>query len=257
LFCGAGLSPIFLALGKNRGLKTLTVNWFGLTDESLCTAIQNGLGTNATLEHLKLHDVCLRDDNFDLSCKALSFLLTNKALKSLEVDVRCATESCLSAFRIDIAAMLQENTSLESLSILCSCFQLKAEEYIALVTSLQQNTTLKILQLNDHEGFYLTHDENKHVAALLKKNFALERLPAINLEYHLGDVGAILRLNTAGRRYLVQEGSSISKDVEVLSRVNNDINCVLLHLLENPRLCDRRAVETVSAGNLVDESDSH
>jgi hypothetical protein len=58
-------------------------------------------------------------------------------------------------------------------------------------------------------------------------------------------VDAILRLNAAGRRYLVQDGSSISKGVEVLSRVNNDINCVFLHLLENPRLCDRRAVEMV------------
>ena len=62
------------------------------------------------------------------------------------------------------------------------------------------------------------------------------------------DVGTILRLNGAGRRYLVQDGSSISKGVEVLSRVNDDINCVFLHLLENPRLCDRSVVETVNAG---------
>jgi hypothetical protein len=55
-------------------------------------------------------------------------------------------------------------------------------------------------------------------------------------------------LNAAGRRYLVQDGSSISKGVEVLSRVNNDINCVFLHLLENPRLCDRSAVEMVTDG---------
>jgi hypothetical protein len=59
-------------------------------------------------------------------------------------------------------------------------------------------------------------------------------------------VGAILRLNEVGRRYLVQDGSSISKGVEVLSAVGNEINCVFLHLLENPRLCDRSAVETAS-----------
>ncbi len=70
----------------------------------------------------------------------------------------------------------------------------------------------------------------------------------------MGDVGATLRLNGAGRRYLVQDGSSISKGVEVLSRVNNDINCVFLHLLENPRLCDRRAVEKVGAGESNDRS---
>jgi hypothetical protein len=54
-----------------------------------------------------------------------------------------------------------------------------------------------------------------------------------------------LELNRAGRRYLVQDGSSISKGVAVLSRVNDDINSVL-HL-ENPRLCDRSAVEMSSS----------
>ena len=34
----------------------------------------------------------------------------------------------------------------------------------------------------------------------------------------------------------------------MLSHVKNDINCVFLHLLENPRLCDRKAVEMMSAG---------
>ncbi len=89
--------------------------------------------------------------------------------------------------------------------------------------------------------------------SLLKKNYALERMPIMN---EGGDVGAILRLNEAGRRYLVEDGSSISKGVDVLSSVNSDLNCVfLLHLLENPRLCDRRAVEMVSAGGRVDKSD--
>jgi hypothetical protein len=62
-------------------------------------------------------------------------------------------------------------------------------------------------------------------------------------------MGAILRLNEAGRRYLVQDGSSISKGVEVLSSVTNDINCVFLQFLENPTLCDRSAVEMGSSAD--------
>jgi hypothetical protein len=58
-----------------------------------------------------------------------------------------------------------------------------------------------------------------------------------------------LRLNGAGRRYLIEDGSSISKGVEVLSAVSNEIDCVFLHLLENPRLCDRSAVEVASENN--------
>jgi hypothetical protein len=61
-----------------------------------------------------------------------------------------------------------------------------------------------------------------------------------------GDIRSIFELNRAGRRYLVQDGSSISKGVDVLSRVNDNINSVFLHLLENPRLCDRSAVEMSS-----------
>jgi hypothetical protein len=50
----------------------------------------------------------------------------------------------------------------------------------------------------------------------------------------------------------MQDGSSISKGVDVLSRVNDDINSVFLHLLENPRLCDRSAIEMSSSsiGNM-------
>jgi hypothetical protein len=41
-------------------------------------------------------------------------------------------------------------------------------------------------------------------------------------------------------------GETSRYSVKVLSRVNKDINCVFLHLLENPRLCDLSAVEMVS-----------
>jgi hypothetical protein len=152
---------------------------------------------------------------------------------------------------------LKENASLESLIMRkdgcwTSKIKIEAEEYFSLVTMLQHNTTLKSLRLQGcarlHWRNTLTHYEDKQMAALLKKNYALESLPGINLKKRTSDVDAILRLNGAGRRYLIQDGSSISKGVEVLSRVNDDINCLLLHLSENPRLCDRSAVEEGRAG---------
>jgi hypothetical protein len=243
-FSSLHLSPVFLALGKNTGLKTLKVDAFGSMDESLCTAMQNGIGVNETLESLELGNAPLLDDNADLWRRGFSFLRTNKALKSLVVDMNIGVmESCLYAFRIDIVAMLQDNTSLESLSIFCG-YRLKADEYIGLVTALQHNTTLKSLKLFRDAEIRLTEDGDKQMASLLKKNYALESL---DLSYHARDVGAILQLNRAGRRYLIEDGSSISKGVEVLSRVKDDINCIFLHLLENPRLCGRRAVEMVTA----------
>jgi hypothetical protein len=66
---------------------------------------------------------------------------------------------------------------------------------------------------------YLNDNESKQLASLLKKNYALERLPDIS---PVGDVGVILQLNAAGRWFLIEDGSSISKGVDVLSRGNND-----------------------------------
>jgi hypothetical protein len=246
-------SPVISALRQNLGLKNLIVELPYSMHESLCTAMQNGLGMNKTIESLELNRVTLCDDNAELWCKALSFLRTNKALKSLVVDVHhSVTESCLSAFRFDIATMLEENASLESLSIRCYN-AIKAEDYVVLITALQHNSTLKTLQfchhgilIGDKERLQLIDDEDKQMAALLKKNYALESLPDIDLEIEAKDVGAILRLNAAGRRYLIEDGSSVSKGVKVLSMVSGDINSVFLHLLENPRLCDRSAVEAAS-----------
>jgi hypothetical protein len=235
----AHLSPILLALCKNTGVKDVSLDGFGSMDEPLCTSMKDGLGMNTTLENLESSPVRLTNDNYDLWCGALSFLRTNKVLKSLMVTLDDnVTESLAAAFRTDIAAMLHENASLESLAI-------KAKEYVALISALQHNTTLKSINLQHHRRIRrLTDVEDKHMAVFLRKNYALERLPDIN--HQGGDVGSILRLNEAGRRYLVQDGSSILKGVEVLSVVSNEINCVFLHLLENPRLCDRSAVETAS-----------
>jgi hypothetical protein len=113
------LSPVLLALGNNEGLKTLKVDVHGPTEESLCTALNDGLKMNETLESLNLnYHAPLDDENCALWITAFSFLRTNKALKSLMLTVNVdTTESCLSAFRIDIVAMLHDNASLESLSI--------------------------------------------------------------------------------------------------------------------------------------------
>jgi hypothetical protein len=160
-----------------------------------------------------------------------------------------ATTSFVSAFCRHTAAMLEENGSLESLSIQSlSTSKFKAEEYIALIAALQNNKTLKTLKFYGHGRLQLTADQGKQMAGRLKKNYGLELIPNIDLKDHAREVGTILRLNGAGRRYLIEDGSSISKGVEVLSRVHNDINCVFSHLLENPRLCDRSVVEMVTAG---------
>jgi hypothetical protein len=142
--------------------------------------------------------------------------------------------------------MLLENTSLESLAIQRE--NIKVDEYVKIVTTLQHNRTLKSLKFHPYKigTIRLTDDEDKQMAKILKKNYALESLPDFYQKDLAGDADAILRLNAAGRRYLIEDGSSITKGVKVLGAVCSDINCVFLHLLENPRLCDRSAVEVAS-----------
>jgi hypothetical protein len=242
----AHLSPVLLALDKNTGVQTVLLDGFGSMDEPLYTSMQNVLGMNTTLESLELKRVRVTDDNSDFWCRALSFLRTNTALKSLEVTLdQNVTESCVDNFVTDIAEMLEENPSLESLCI--GRYDLiHADEYVELITALQQNTKLKPLLLQNYGRIRrrTSNFEDKQIAVLLKKNYSLERLQGKNQRR---DVGCILRLNAAERRYLVQDGSSISKGVEVLSRVSDEMNCVFLHLLENPRLCDRSAVEETAS----------
>jgi hypothetical protein len=111
-------------------------------------------------------------------------------------------------------------------------------------TTIQPYSTLKKLQLH---GLYfcVEGDKSKDLIPVFKKKYGLETIPG--LRHGAEDVRSIFQLNRAGRRYLVQDGSSISKGVDVLRRVSSDINAVLLHLLENPRLCDRGAVEISSS----------
>jgi hypothetical protein len=159
--------------------------------------------------------------------------------------------------------MMEENLFLESLAIIYhNGSSINVEELLALISALQLNTTLKTLgfQLSFQSRLYLTDDEVNQLISVLMKNYGLERLvPGISCTDD-GTVEAILRLNRAGRGYLIKDGSSISKGVDVLSAVIDEIDCVFLHLLENPCLCDRKVAETTigrqRSGANIDESSS-
>jgi hypothetical protein len=250
-FDGSGrcscLSPLFLALQVNNGLKELSIGGIKLLDEKLSTAMRIGLAKNTTLETLNLWGIPAHNDT-SLWREALSSLRTNSALKTLEMEFeQNMTESLPTSIRMAILAMLRENKSLETLSMSSPAMMrqdIRLEDYLVFIAAIHPNTTLKSLCLHEEE-LDVDEDETKDLIAVLKKNYGLEEIPG--LDHDSEDVNSILDLNRVGRRYLLQDGSSISKGVDVLSDVSNDINSVFLHLLENPRLCDRSAVEISSS----------
>jgi hypothetical protein len=71
-------SPILLTFGKKTGPKALSMDMYNSMDESLCTAMQNGLGMNETIEILELNRVPMCEDTAALWCRALSFLRTTR-----------------------------------------------------------------------------------------------------------------------------------------------------------------------------------
>jgi hypothetical protein len=251
---GRWLCLIFLSLGMNSTLKSLFVSIYDEIGDELCAAIRSGLAKNSTLEELSLYDVLSSDDNGTVSArKALSSLRTNSTLKSLAVSfAQIQRESYLSAFRLEAMRMM-ENTFLENLTIIDHSYSaMKVDECLALLSALQLNTTLKTLYFESHcfNDMYFTVDEANQLVSVLMKNYGLECLsPNIPFADDIR-VKAVLRLNAAGRRYLIKDGSSISKGVDVLSVVSDEIDCVFLHLLENPSLCYRRTAETSTAGSL-------
>jgi hypothetical protein len=129
---GRWVSSVYLSLGMNTTLKSLSVSMFDKFGDKLCAAIRSGLAKNSTLEELTLYDMFLSDnDGAALARNALSFLRTNSTLKSLKVCfVRDQKQSHISAFRLEALKML-ENTVLERLTINTQCL-FKFEELLAL-----------------------------------------------------------------------------------------------------------------------------
>jgi hypothetical protein len=245
---GRWLSSIFLSLGMNTTLKSLTVNMFDEFEDELCAAITSGLAKNSTLEELLLYGVDSSDGDGAVSARnALSFLRTNSTLKCLTVNFALdQNEPYLSAFQLEAVKMMEENPSLETFTITTGS-NIKFEALFEIISALQRDSTLKTLGFQSfHNSLSLSDVEVNQLVPILMKNYVLERLVP---DIPCADdriVKAILKLNGAGRRYLIKDGASISKGVDVLSAVNDDINCVFLHLLENPGLCNRRAVDATS-----------
>jgi hypothetical protein len=144
---------------------------------------------------------------------------------------------CANFYRISIRSyeMLEENPFLECLKIIDS-----SGRDMALISALQLNAVLiSALQLNAmvmalgsrikcFVNIHFSVDEANQLVSILTKTTG--------------------RSVSSRRRYLIIEGSSISKGVDVLSAVRDEIDFVFLHLLENSGLWDRRAPDITTTG---------
>jgi hypothetical protein len=63
-----------------------------------------------------------------------------------------------------------------------------------------------------------------------------------------GSLNYIPHLNKAGRRYMMEAPASKAKGVQVLKKVKHTLDCLLLHLQENPLLCMRQDAQPTPCG---------
>jgi hypothetical protein len=238
----AWLSPVFQALGMNKGLKNLTMGELGLADDSLLLALRDGLEHNSTLEVLSMSaNVDVGASSISLS-KVVPFLRINRTLKCLYLSLPglVPMNPCVGALYLDSVATLRENSSLETLEILSN--GIAPDTYFAALESLQPNTSLKTLRLCPCLKS-MSDAEIQRLVSTATKNYRLESLDD-EIVSQSWEVGVILHLNRAGRCYLIEDAASIEKGVEVLVAVRDDLACLYYHLLENPLLCDSGAPST-------------
>jgi hypothetical protein len=123
------------------------------------------------------------------------------------------------------------------------------ERIIEFIASIPKQSTLKYLSYSagDDGGHHIrerfTMEQATALLDLIKGNYSLEKLdisdncfPDLKKEMDI-----IMRLNAAGRRYVVLgEESNVQAGIYVLSAVSDDLDCLFYHLRENPLILDSR-----------------
>jgi hypothetical protein len=252
---GMWLRPLFVAVRINTSLKSLDVNDVDFTDELVCGALRDMLAQNSVLESLTLRSAY--SETFDETGviswrKTLPFIRDSATLKSLTISFKRLSflrlSSHVATVCFDTVAMLDGNTTLDCLDIKSGGISLEA--YISALASLQPSSALKTLRLSPVlASITLGVEEMNQLVSLVKTNCSLAILDeGVSVHDRTGEFGTLLRLNQAGRRYLIEDKASIVKGVEVLIGVSDDLGCLFYHLLENPTLCDIECSHNTKAG---------
>jgi hypothetical protein len=237
----AFLVPVFLALGMNKVLKKLEISQFSPGVVPLHLAMRDGLKKNSALEILQIFTFRAEEFSTSLLSTLLPFLrvsTSSTTLKYLKIKFELhsftmtnphVATSCLAIVTVlretclAFVTALPENSSLETLEIF-SGNGIAPDTYMTALESLQMNTTLKKLCLSPA---FFGNDEMKRMVSLVKKNYVLIELDEdVSTQDKTGEIHAILRLNKAGRRYLIDDAGSIPNGVEVLIDVRDDLGCL-------------------------------
>jgi len=141
----------------------------------------------------------------------------------------------------------------------CECdFSAFTDFLVALKDTNVSSLTIDFSFQRDGKGYY----QAKFLHAI-KSNFNLTLLQITDLDSGASPIlssetmcvgQGILRMNKAGRRYIPTDATNKQRGINVLYSVQSDLNCPLLHLLENPFLCSRRQARIENAPSCLGEA---
>jgi hypothetical protein len=156
-----------------------------------------------------------------------SFICDNTTLKPLTISIEGdALDRHVATLFFDTVAMLEGNTTLGCLDIKSG--SISPDTYFSALERLQPSTILKTLRFSPVLGS-MDEEETNQVVSLVKKNYL-----SVSPRDTMGEVGTQLKLNQAGRRYLIEDKASIVKGVEVLIGVSDDLGCLFYHSFYTP-----------------------
>jgi len=226
---GATLSRI---IHVNK-LSELHLSSLSLSLEDCTSLVEHLTSRTCTLEGLKIDDCKFATEGGQQIASAFSQnkSLTNLSLAGFQDE----------AFRSPLLSSLPANTSIESLRISTGMLMFPGKEtfIVDLFSNLcRHNETIKKLDIFDLflSSYLATGERKDELENAVKQNYTLESIT-------IGVVGSrspfqpILRLNRAGRRYLIDDASSRSRCIAVLAKVKHDLDCLYFHMRENPILC--------------------
>ena len=252
---------VLAGASKSQRLTRVNLKYFAGTEEQCSCLVQ--LLQNDCLSSLSVSDL-MHPIAFLHSLS--NCILTN--LKTLYLDVDWQSNGsaalCGRSILVDLGKLLHHNiTCVNELTVKCFCkcgFSDFTDFLIALKDTNVSRCSVAFCFRRDGKGNYRAkylHAIKSNVTLTFLQNSDLDSdndsspiLSSDTTELGRG----IMRMNEAGRRYILTEPTNKPKGINVLSSVQSDLNCLFLHLLENSFLCFRRHARAENASSCLGEA---
>lgn len=204
--------------------------WIKPGDLSLeeCKSLGEILSTNShQATELYLDSCNLVGHGGNLMAEAFRHNTTLKSLRLNDVSVdKCFWDSLI--------VSLSLNSSIESLTLnFCGKQSGVVNHVIELTAALaRRNGALKTLEISDLDKVCSLLSRKYGLRQIIEQSYTLEHVKLQGREVFK----SILRLNRAGRRYMLDDANSKEKCVAVLGKVSRNVPSLFFHLRENPVL---------------------